>query len=351
MATLDPRPYLDKLEKVIDLDWERRKIDLWKGILNFEPTDGGFEAYQPRYDAPNDWPPILINDAIKDLPLMLIRELGPVYNVVRQQSYSIPNIRCNYGTGILPSLFGAEIFWMDRDIDTLPTSRPMGEAAVDRLLAKGIPDFSSGFGGQVFETAQYFKAMLAPYPKTREVAAIYHPDLQGPIDVVELLWGSEMFYAFYDQPEKIKALTELVTQTYIRFLRRWFEVVPPTDGGQYMIHWGRLWKGQVVLRNDSIVNLSPATYDEFVKPYDQRVLETFGGGAIHFCGHVDHCIDSLCRTKRLYAINPSQPHLNDMRKIHAASVGRGIVLDCPKSRHLNGLDVSRGVVFSGIAED
>ena len=50
-------------------------------------------------------------------------------------------------------------------------------------------------------------------------------------------------------------------------------------------------------------------------------------------------------------INPSQPHLNDMRKIHTASVGKGIILDCPKSRHMAGLDATRGVVFSSVADD
>ncbi|HEX2973085.1 MAG TPA: hypothetical protein VHP11_12175 [Tepidisphaeraceae bacterium] len=352
MAKLTLKPYLDKLENAIDLDWERRKIQTWKRVLDFQPNDGGFIAYQPRNnEAGTDWPSIPINDAIKDPELMLLRELGPAYKVVCQKSYSIPNIRCNYGTGILPSLFDVETFWMADELDTLPTNKPLGEAAMDGLLTRGIPDFNKGFAGQVFETAEYFKTMLASYPRIREAVWIYHPDLQGPIDVVELLWGSEMFYAFYDIPDRVKAVTELITQTYIRYLKQWYEIIPQHMNSQYMVHWGRLWKGNVLLRDDSIVNLSEDMYKEFVKPYDERVLETFGGGAIHFCGHVDHCIDALCDSRYLQGINPSQPHLNDMRKIFAASVGRGILLDCPKSRHTDNLDVSRGVVFSGIAND
>ncbi len=350
-ATIDVTPYLDKLENAIDLDAERTKMDTWKRVLDFEPTEGGFIACQPRYtDTTSDWPTIPINDAMKDLPLMLLRELWPAYTVICQKTWSIPNIRCNYGTAILPSLFGAEMFWMADELDTLPTNKPMGEAAIDRILDAGMPDLSAGLGRKVFETAEYFKETLAPYPKIRQAVRLYHPDLQGPIDVVELLWGSDMFYAFYDKPEKIQAITELVTETYIRFLRRWFEVVGP-DQGEYMVHWGRLWKGHVLLRDDSIVNLSEDMYRQFVKPYDERVMESFAGGAIHFCGHVDHCIDAMCDSKWLRAINPSQPHLNDMRKIHAASVSRGVLLDCPKSGHLAGLDVSRGVVFSSIADD
>lgn len=350
MATMEVKQYLERLEEAIDLDWERRKIDTWKRVLDFQPTDGGFESCRGvDGKQPGDWPRIRINDAIQDPARMLLRELAMTYEVACRRTHHIPNIRCNYGTCIMPSLFGAQTFWMDDDLDTLPTSRPVGESAIDALLDKGIPDLSAGFGRQVFETAEYFKTMLAPYPKISEVVWIYHPDLQGPIDIVEMLWGSNIFYAFYDQPDKVKAITEIVTQTYIRVLTRWFEVVPPRTT-QYMAHWGSLWKGQALLRNDSIVNLSVDMYKEFVRPYDQRILDTFGSGAIHFCGHADHCIDALCECRHLTAINPSQPHLNDMRRIHAASVGRGVVLNCPKSRHLDGLDVSRGVVFSSISD-
>jgi hypothetical protein len=347
----DVAPWLEKLEEAIDLDWERCKLLAWKDVLDFKPVNGCFEVYRSVGGRkPGEWPAIPINKAIEDPAQMLLRELRAVYDVVCQRTYHIPNIRCNYGTCILPSLFGAETFWMDEQLDTLPTNKPMGEAAIDRLLDAGIPDLNNGFGRRVFETAEYFKETLKPYPRIAEVVWIYHPDLQGPIDVVELLWGSDMFYAFYDQPQKVKAITDLVTRTYLRFLKRWMEVVPPRDN-VYSAHWGRLWRGQVVLRDDSIVNLSNEMYEQFVKPYDERILEEFGGGAIHFCGHVDHCIDSLTESSWLTAINPSQPHLNDMRKIHAASVGKGIILDCPNSRHLAGLDLTRGVVLSSPADE
>lgn len=345
------KPWLETLERAIDLDWERQKLRIWKHVLDFRPVEDCFEVYRAAEGhKPGDWPSIRINQAIADPARMLLRELGGVYGVVCQRAYHVPNIRSNYGTCILPSLFGAETFWMEDSQDTLPTNKPLGEAVIDRLLDAGVPDLNKGFGRQVFETAEYFQEALKPYPKLREAVWIYHPDLQGPIDVVELLWGSEMFYAFYDQPEKVKAITELVTETYIRFMKRWRQVVPPRDNA-YSAHWGRLWKGQVLLRDDSIVNLSSEMYEEFVKPYDERILQEFEGGGIHFCGHVDHCIDSLTESNWLTAVNPSQPHLNDMRKIHAASVGKGIILDCPKSSRLNGLDATRGVVFSSPGEE
>jgi hypothetical protein len=40
----------------------------------------------------------------------------------------------------------------------------------------------------------------------------------------------------------------------------------------------------VRLCNDSALLLSPADLEEFVLPYDQRALEAFGGGWVHWCG-------------------------------------------------------------------
>ena len=85
-------------------------------------------------------------------------------------------------------------------------------------------------------------------------------------------------------------------------------------------------EGTIMLRDDSAMNLSPAMFDEFVKPYDQRLLDTFGGGAIHFCGRGDHYLDSMCRMPGMHAIAKSQPDYHDMEVIYRATVDRGIKL-------------------------
>jgi hypothetical protein len=74
------------------------------------------------------------------------------------------------------------------------------------------------------------------------------------------------------------------------------------------------------------MNLSPRMVREFATPYDQRLLDEFGGGAIHFCGRGDHYIEGLGALRGLHAINLSQPGLNDMEKIFTNTVDRGINL-------------------------
>jgi hypothetical protein len=87
-------------------------------------------------------------------------------------------------------------------------------------------------------------------------------------------------------------------------------------------------------------------YAAFVKPRDEYLLGRYGGGAIHFCGKGDHCIELMTDSPNLTAVNMSQPHLNDMRRIHAATVGRGKLLDCHYDEgSMAGLDLSRGVTL------
>jgi hypothetical protein len=182
----------------------------------------------------------------------------------------------------------------------------------------------------------------------REAVWIYHPDLQGPMDIAEMMLGGGLLLAFYDRPGEARAVLELITSTYVRFLRRWFGVVPPRGDGKYMAHWGRFFKGQVMLRDDSLVNLSPRMYAEFVRPCDQRILEEFGGGAVHFCGKCDHVIELMSQQRGLTAINSSQPELNDLGRLYRATIGRGLVLDTPARARVTELldaDFSRGALL------
>ena len=79
-----------------------------------------------------------------------------------------------------------------------------------------------------------------------------------------------------------------------------------------------------MLRDDSAMNFSPEMFTEFFVPYEQRVLDAFGGGGMHFCGRGDHYIARATALRGLYAINLSQPHLNDMEEIYRQTVDRGI---------------------------
>jgi len=320
--------YLDDLENRIDINEENRLYADWKRFASGEHPGGFFRPQRLNNAVLSqiEWPDININDALGDYEKMAIRELAVCNDNLIRGSGLLMNVRCNYGPGILASVFGAEIYVMPRKTNTLPTAKSLPDASktMNDRLNKEPPSHSAGYGKRVFEMCEYFKEIFKPYPKISEYVHIYHPDLQGPFDNCELLFGSDVFFYLHDEPDLIKHSLKLITDTYIRFIDKWFSVAPPPEDG-FSVHWGWLHRGSIMLRSDSSMNISPDMYKEFVFEHDNRLLKKFGG-AMHFCGRGDHYLPIMCQADGLYAFNISQPHLNDMDVVLANTTGKNLKL-------------------------
>lgn len=255
---------------------------------------------------------------------MLCAQLYGVSHALNSQSENL-SVRANYGTGILPTVFGAELFLMPEESETLPATRCLkGEQAMEHLLDRGMPPLSSGLGSRVFETGAFFREVFSQYPKLEKYVEIYHPDLQGPLDVCELLWGQELFYTIYDDPDLVLAVMQLITDTYLAFMEKWLSIVP--SSGDVRCHWDNIMhRGQLVVRNDTAMNFSPECYREFARPFDAQLMARYGG-VIHFCGRGDHYIHLLKEIPGVFGVNMSQPHLNHMETIYQNTVDCGIQL-------------------------
>ena len=319
--------YLKDLESRINPEAEEDIYTKWKKFCDGEQN---FEIFSPRRNTKKPpqikWPDISINSALEDYESMALHQLKECSDIIAEGSGRLLTVRCNYGTGILSSIFGSELFIMDEELETLPTTKPIisDEDDIVELLEKGIPDLNHGLGGRVFKMAEKYKEIMEDYPKINQFVHIYHPDLQGPMDICELLLGSNLFTALIDNPELIKKLLQLITDTYLAFMQKWQEYVPCHK--EYAFHWSMLHKGNIMLRDDSAMNLSPEMFGEFIRPYDQKLLSRFGGGAIHFCGKGDHFISNMTQMDGLYAINLSQPEYNDMEIIYKNTVDKGLKL-------------------------
>lgn len=320
------RRCLDDLEERIDPIEEERILSEWTDFAYGRFTGAIFSPRRSRSSPPKvQWPEVSVNRALNDFDAMALQQYGAVSEALARGSGAVLNARCNYGSSIVPLLFGVKPFIMDEELNTLPTSQPLNDTdAVRRLVDAGVPDLHRGFGQRVLEMGQRYVEIARQYPRIGRYVYIYHPDLQGPMDITEVVWGSTFFISLYEEPELVKSFLELATETYSAFLRAWLQIVPfrPLANA----HWGYLYRGNIMLRDDSAMNLSAAMVEEFVRPYDQRLLDEFGGGAIHFCGRGDHYIASLAEMRGLYAVNLSQPELNDMERIFAHTVDKGIVL-------------------------
>ena len=324
---MDLRPYLDDLEARLDDAVETALGNDW---LAFCTGQFRGDIFSPRRRATAaatlSWPSPRVNAALDDYKLMALQQLAACSSQVAQGSGALLTVRANYGTGIMPTLFGADLFIMDDCHNTLPTTTPLAtdDDKLRQLLDAGIPDLRRGLGEKVFTMGEFYRELFAPYPRIRRYVNVYHPDLQGPMDVYELLRGSAMFLDLLDSPGLAHQVLALITDTYAAFMREWLALYP--YAGPTSCHWGMMQPGCIMLRDDSAMNLSPDLFDDFIFPYNQRLLREFGGGAEHFCGRGEHYIPSLCRQEGLGAINLSQPEYNDMELIFQHSIDRGILI-------------------------
>ncbi len=315
---------LADIESRLDTDEEMRNEREWLAFVNDE-FEGDFFTPSNRTPRPPrfEWPKPTTNQAIADTNAMIVSQFSAVSQCIAEGHNKHGCVRCNYGTGIMPTLFGCDLFLMDEATNTLPAAIPFNSTdTVRALVDAGVPDIRNGLGAKVFETAERFKEEMAKYPKIQRYVSLIHPDCQGPIDIIEVVWGSEFFYAISDDVKLFRDFLGVVVETYVAFMREWYRIVP--RDGDISAHWWMLHKGALMLRNDSLMNLSPAFYAEHIRPADQRLFDEFGGGVIHFCGRGDHFIEPMSQIRGLTGINLSEPHLNDMEVIYRNTVDKGI---------------------------
>lgn len=318
---------LSDLENRISDEVETVLMNQWRDFCDGKNRAPLFQPRRPEKRPPAvQWPRVRVNQTLADNDAMLIQQLAMCSDTLANGTGAFLCVRANYGASILTSLFGPENFIMDDETNTLPTNRPLADPknAVKNLLKAGVPDLNQGWGKKVFEMGRYYLNVFSKYPGIRKHVHIYHPDLQGPLDNCELLWGSEIFYDLVDEPGLVKDFLDLVTRTYIAFMREWEKIVPFKKG--YNVHWSMLHKGNIMLRNDSAMNISPDMYDEFSFPYDRALMAEFGGGGMHFCGRGDHWFPKASELPGLSALQMSQPEYNDMETIYKNTVDKNITL-------------------------
>ena len=119
-------PYLADLEARLDPAVEDDLLAQWIRFAEGQFTGG---IFSPRREDPVEpgiaWPDVSVNAALDSFDAMALQQLGACSAALADGSGALHAVRCNYGTGIMPDLFGAEPFVMPDDLNTLPTCRPL----------------------------------------------------------------------------------------------------------------------------------------------------------------------------------------------------------------------------------
>lgn len=253
-------------------------------------------------DSANPFRPISLKTGSENLEVMLYNELCNLGGLTQIKDDRMAVIRPNYGTGTLPSLFGRPSEYTREDELPWVTHWPDCLEGMRALAASGIPSLDAGYGKRLIETYDYYAQVLCKWPNLNRCIQFCHADLQGPFDVLHMMAGSELFYAMYDEPELVHQCLSIITDTYIALMKRMLPLVK-TDLTQDNYHWGTIYPGKALLREDTAVLLSKELYREFLKPYNERIAAALGGISIHYCGADQVWLDELIFSKGIKGVN------------------------------------------------
>jgi len=237
------------------------------------------------------------------IPGMLIRDDSPLA------------VRNDHGTIQIASLLGGE--WKMPG-DTYPWVDPVKEKEKLKEIAENRdePEMEKGVMPRTKRTLEYYNEKLGRYPKIDRTVQISLPDLQGPMDTAEQLWGSGIYYAFYEEPELLDNLLKKVVDTMLVVIKEIRKYTKDRLDPAANTQQGYVIPGRLLIRNDSSIMLSPAMYAERVRPHDQRLLDEVGGGAVHFCGNGEHLVDKLLEMSKMYGLDFGQPEEMDISRIY-----------------------------------
>lgn len=243
-------------------------------------------------------------------------------------------IRNNHGIIQVAALLGAH--WEQHE-NNPPWIKPFGTGPQIEALANDGYELDLERGGvleQSFATLQFYHEKLADYPNARRAIQIAMPDLQGPLDTADLLWGSDIFIAFYEQPELVNRLLDRIVDVTLaveaKFRTFTTDRLDPFATAQHA------WQlpGRLLIRDDSAIMMSADMYADQVRSHDGRLLEAVGGGTLHFCGDGRHLIEPMLQTPGMKGFDLGQPWMMDVPKIYEQTMAAGV----PFSNHQPGRD-------------
>ncbi|GAB4532139.1 MAG: hypothetical protein Kow0063_12310 [Anaerolineae bacterium] len=321
------RRLLDYFEERIDLAHVERTRARHRAALDYEELEVSplvcYLPYEGQELQPYPYP-----EAFADPAKMMVNELligfTSLYHAVELEDDTPYCLRPNLGTGIIASMFGAQIRLVENG---MPWIMPLGSLSFLQEIADApLPEVRSGLGQRVVDQYDYFHHALSDYPHCQAAFELTLPDLQGPFDTAELLWGSEIFLALHTHTDRVHALLSKITDLMLvvyDFLRG--KTRDSLSPGYHHQHATGV-KGNLLIRDDSAILMSPKMYQEIVQPFDARLAAALDGVGIHFCGNGQHQVDNMLAIPEMQCLDLGQPEKMDLDTIYAQASARRVPL-------------------------
>jgi hypothetical protein len=287
---------VSKLRELLDFDQEHiqrsreRQCRAWRRERLDVPLLFVSDKLTPKQQT---IPTFDLRQTFFDKAKMLCREASGACAAGNGRSDSVPSVRANLGTGILPACLGLEQ-------ETFPDKMPwLQEHLSKEQISKLCPDDikERGSFARGIEMMHYFVEVM------EDSLPVYVMDTQGPFDLAHLMLGDDLFVELYDDPPFVHHLLEICLELGVR-THRWMKeaIGEPLT---YLHHGNAIYSDNFGIRicEDTTMLLGEDHIREFAIPYSRRLACEFGGAWVHYCGYNEALTDVILEFPEFKALN------------------------------------------------
>ena len=235
----------------------------------------------------------------------------------------IPYARVWFGYMTIATMFGLPIHW-DTDPNQSPGVAHPLITDLDAVYRLKMPEARKD--GLMPDNLRLQRLFAERFPKWVHLTGF---DLGGPLNSCrDLIEGTTLYTAMIEQPEALHYLLDKLTDLQIACYAAGIEAAGRLERMTH-IDMAQIWapeghKGFV--SDDVCATISPAMFDLFSKPYNNRIFARWPGGLLHNCGPHPVADRYLEHVPPINGINCSFRYtLDSLPALRKAFAGRGLI--------------------------
>lgn len=260
----------------------------------------------------------------RDKKTALESQLDDIADTLSTKTDWIPELIPYKGCGIYAAAFGSEYRWFE---DAPPSVHGFLAKDLEEMKAIEAPDIDrSPILNSVLETAEYFAS------ETNNEIYMTTTDTQSPFDVLAMMVDNMwLFTEAAEYPEELHRLMSDITDVIIAFTKRQRALFPKLRHPGAVMWTPDIHNRGQLINDDQMVLVGPEYYHEFIKPYNQRIADAFGGLTIHSCGRWSHQFEQVKSIMGLTMVDLAVSKAHDPGYMNAQTVadafdGSGIIV-------------------------
>jgi len=150
-------------------------------------------------------------------------------------------------------------------------------------------------------------------------------DTAGPWSIATQIWHYEdMLEAIHTDPDVVHSFLDMVTDCIIEWYTIQIAKIRNWSGSYISYAWPWYPRG-IFIGDDCMVCVSPAMWEEFFLPYNNRLAKEYGGIVYHCCMCYENHLMSLATKSYNFMGFDADPKFNNIDKIEAGLVaGKGV---------------------------